>query len=110
MITTPLNLIPDSSDRLLIREIASRAAFIHRAKITLPDGRQAGSYIPILEWERDITICHLNAAPLNLSGLAGAPEAMFWSDVHTIRSYLDRQTGRMPASAALNFLAARGGR
>ena len=74
------------SETKLIRKIARRASKIFR---------KPGSVFR-RDVEMDITACHANGCPLNLSRLLRANKLDFSHDVLGISRFINRETGKMP--------------
>ena len=54
-----------------------------------------GVIYPLRDAMMDLTATHANGMPIDLDGLATAPEADFGHDVFGIYRHLDRNTGRL---------------
>lgn len=77
-----MDLDASTVEHNIITEIVSRATEFN------PDYERLDCYM-------DITACHLNGTPLNLSGLLAADGVDFVHDVYGIRRHINRETGRL---------------
>ena len=81
-----INWHVSKQDAATINEIAQRA---------VQYAREQDIDIKPIEFQMDITACHLNSVPLQLSELAAAPKFDFVHDVFGIRRHLNRSNGQL---------------
>ena len=77
----------------ITKEDAKLSAAI--AKRAVEFGAANNIQVDYVDTEMDITACHCNGCPLDLSKLLNASDADFGHDVFGIRRHLDRSTGEL---------------
>jgi hypothetical protein len=81
-----VKFVTNQVDAEKIRSIADRAVGLMRVH---------GEYLDLLSVTMDLSACHANGCPLQLTELLNADDFNLLHDVLGIRSHIDRKTGKI---------------